>query len=362
MEQMIDQLKEIIVQIATPYVTGTGFILPGEGLIVTNEHVVRDNRSVIINSDCVPKQLAKVVFLDERFDLAFLNMPPDLTCKPTGHLAKKEKVREGERVIAAGHPYGLKFVATQGIISSTYFRNGDIQYFQHDAALNPGNSGGPLVDRQGDIIGINTFILRDGQNMGFCLPAHYIRSAIDEFKHAGQPEAIRCPSCSNIVHHGNLSGTYCSYCGVPVRLPSQSEQYEPSGLAATIEDVLAELGFNVPLSRLGPNNWELLRGSARVNISYHEKTGLINGDAYLCYLPRDGNKPLYEYLLRQNYALKGLSFSVRGNDIILSLLIYDQYMNPDSALHLFRELLDKADEYDNILVESYGAIWRESSV
>ena len=361
MEEVIERLKQIIVQIATPYVTGTGFFLPQDGLIITNEHVVRDNRQVVIHSDCIPKQLVPVVYLDERFDLAFLALPQQVRCKDGGKLSLKEEAREGEVVVAAGHPYDLKFTATQGIISRTLFRNGDIRYYQHDAALNPGNSGGPLVNMDGDIIGVNTFVIRDGQNMGFCLPSGYIRAAIDEFKAAGKPEAIRCPACSNIIHAGNLSGKYCGFCGVTASMPSTTEQYEPTGLAATIEEVLSKLGFSVPLSRLGPNNWELLRGSAKVNVSYHEKTGLITGEAYLCYLPKDGNKALYEYLLRQNYNLQGLTFSVRGNEIILSLLIYDQYMNPDSALHLFQDLLEKADEFDNILVESFGAIWREPS-
>jgi len=80
---------------------------------------------------------------------------------------------------------------------------------------------------------------------------------------------------------------------------------------------------------MGPNHWSIRRGSAKINIAYHEKSGLIIGDAYLATLPEDNIKELYTFLLKQNYKLEGLTFSVKGQDIILSLLIYDQYLNKE---------------------------------
>ena len=122
--------------------------------------------------------------------------------------------------------------------------------------------------------------------------------------------------------------------------------------------MLEKAGHNVQLSRRGPNNWEMQKGSAKINISYYEKTGLITGDAYLCLLPQRNIKKLYEYLLRQNYETESLTFSIKEQDIILSLLIYDRYLNVDTGLKLFEHLFERADYYDNILVEEYGALWK----
>ena len=75
-------------------------------------------------------------------------------------------------------------------------------------------------------------------------------------------------------------------------------------------------------------------------------------------MPKDNINPLYEYLLKQNYEIEGLTFSIKENDIVLSLLIYDRYLNMDTGMKLFKYLFERADYYDNILVEEYGAIWK----
>ena len=89
---------------------------------------------------------------------------------------------EGEPIIAIGHPFELKYSTTKGIVSNTRHIIGDIQYIQHDAALNPGNSGGPLIDASGQIIGVNTFIIKDGNDIGFSLPAKILSETIKAFK------------------------------------------------------------------------------------------------------------------------------------------------------------------------------------
>jgi len=358
MNRVIEVYREVIVQIATPYTTGTGFYLSQFNLVVTNEHVVRDNRWVVIKGAHFDKQQSRVLFLDERHDLAFLE-PPERLQAPAALLYDDESLMEGLPVMAIGHPFGFEFTTTMGIISNTGFNAGnDVQFLIHDAALNPGNSGGPLVDRQGRILGVNTFVKEDGENTGFSLPVRYLLDNLKEYQeHYGRIGA-RCSSCQNIVLSRSGARDYCPHCGTSIILPDQIPEYEPIGMTKTVEDMLDELGFPVGLTRRGPRNWELTQGSARINISYYEKAGLIMGDAYLCLLPRENIEALYEYLLRQNFALEGLTFSVKGQDIILSLLIYDRYLNLDTGLKLLRHLFERADYYDNILVEEYGAHWK----
>lgn len=357
MREVIEQFRSIVVQIATPYSTGTGFLLGREGIVVTNEHVVRDNREVVIESDLLPRQLARVLFTDIRLDIAFIEAPkPDAL--PEIHLGAGDNLKEGDPVIAVGHPFGLRYTATQGIVSSTKNEQNDIVYIQHDAALNPGNSGGPLVDAAGNVVGINTFVIRDGNSIGFSLPASYLQQAIRAFQEGGGKVGTRCAACSNMVFEHTIDRQYCPYCGAKVQLPSQADVYEPIGMARTIEELIEHSGHDVRLARRGPNAWEICQGSARIDISYYEKTGLIIGEAYLCLLPKDNIGAIYEYLLRQNYELEGLTLSVRGQDIVLSLLIYDRFLNVDTGLQLFRKLFEQSDFYDNFLVENYGAVWK----
>ena len=357
MTHIIESFKDVVIQIATPYSTGTGFYLNEFELIVTNEHVVRDNRQVVIDGKLISKQLVDVVYVDPKYDLAFLAKPQQDEM-PEIQLGSNQELKEGARVIAVGHPFGLKYTATQGIISNLLHQQNNMQYIQHDAALNPGNSGGPLVNLEGNVIGVNTFIIRDGHNIGFSLPVHYLEDTLSEYlKHSGE-SGVRCTSCLNLVFEKTVEDGYCPHCGTKITLISDLEIYEPVGVNKTIEDMLNRLEHNVDLSRRGPNNWQINQGSAKINISYHEKTGLIVGDAYLASLPKTEIKPLYKYLLQQNYLLEGLTFSVREQDIIISLLIYDQYLNVETGTTLFKHLFEAADHYDNILVEEYGANWK----
>jgi len=357
MKEIIEQYRNVVIQIATPYSTGTGFFLKEHKLIVTNEHLIRDNAQVLITGDSFSKTIVKVLFVDQRLDLAFLEAPdvPDI---PEVELGDSDEMHSGEQILVLGHPFGLRYASTQGIISNTTHEKDGVTFFQHDAALNPGNSGGPLIRKDGKIMGVNTFVIRDGENIGFSLPANYLRDTLAAYRDRHGSIGVRCPSCSNLVFEDTIERTYCPHCGSKVQLPNQVEEYEPVGVAKTIEEMLTELGQEVGLARRGPNNWEIIEGSAKINISYYEKTGLITGDAYLVTLPKSDIKQLYEFLLRQNYLTEGLTFSIKEQDIILSVLIYDRYLNVESGVELFRHLFERADYYDNILVDTYGAAWK----
>lgn len=356
LSDIIDLYRDVLIQIATPYSTGTGFYLRDHNIIVTNEHVIRGNRQVVITGREIKRQLAQVLFFDIKYDLAFLSPPEEIL--PKVSLTNDVVVREGDQVIAIGHPFGLKFSATNGIVSNTLHRMNDIDYLQHDAALNPGNSGGPLVTMDGHVAGVNTFIIRDGNNIGFSLPSRYLSESIYEFEARGSIASVRCHACGNFVSSENIDTSYCPHCGTRIELPNMVEEYEPIGVNKTIEMMLSELNHNIDLARIGPNLWQIEQGSAKITVAYHEETGLIIGDAFLVQLPKQDIEPIYQYLLKENYNLKNLAFSIRGNDIILSLIIYDRYLNVETGKTTMQMLFEKADHYDNVLVDEFGAQWK----
>ena len=356
MKRIIETYKSIVVQIATPHSLGTGFLLPDEEIIVTNEHVVRGSKEVVIDGNDFDQQLTEVLFLDEKLDVAFLRKPKSINAHKV-ELGNSAQVKSGDSVIAVGHPFGLRYAATQGIVSNPKALQSDLIFIQHDAALNPGNSGGPLLNEMGQVVGVNTFGMKDGNSIGFSIPIELIHQAYNEFVDAGRLLASRCFSCSSIVHEKNIQGDYCPNCGYKIKLPSKIKAYEAYGMAKTIEAMIDACGYPVGITRRGQHNWEILQGSAKIKISYHEDSGIITGDAYLCKLPKKDTIRIYEYVLRENLKLDGLTFSAKGQDVILSLLIYDKYFNLETGKVFFNHLFQMADHYDNILIEKFGAMW-----
>ena len=147
-QQIIELYRPAIIQIATQASTGTGFYLKEFDLIVTNEHVVGKNAEVTIAGRLFEKRLARVWYTDRKHDLAFLQPPMEVQI-PEVQLGSYEDTKDGDVVVAIGHPFGLNYTATQGVISKVDRVRDGVKYIQIDAAINPGNSGGPLVNKDG---------------------------------------------------------------------------------------------------------------------------------------------------------------------------------------------------------------------
>jgi serine protease Do len=356
-QQIIELYRPSIIQIATQTSTGTGFYVKEFNLIVTNEHVVGKNAEVTIAGRQFEKRLARVWYTDKKHDLAFLEPPEDVLI-PEVKLGDYNELHDGEVVVAIGHPFGLNYTATQGVISKVDRVRDGVKYIQIDAAINPGNSGGPLVNKQGEIIGINSFIIRGGDNLGFALPVSYLREALEMYQsHRGSP-STRCHSCNYLILPENIDSTkYCPFCGTEVKLPMPPErETKPVGIAKTVEEILSELGKDVKLARDGNNNWSVKEGAAKIKINYNPENYFVAGDAYLCQLPTDTTKikPLYQFLMNENYELDGLVLSCVKQNIVLSCIMYDLDMTKENGIEMFHNLFHKADYYDQILEEKYG--------
>lgn len=356
MREVIDRLRDVVIQIATPYGSGTGFYLSGYDLIVTNQHVVAGANRVVVTGKKLKKSLAPVMYNDTLFDLAFIQLP-ERHVFPEARLGDTRNIREGDEVITIGHPFGLRYTSTQGIISKTRSPYNGLDYLQIDAPINPGNSGGPLIDQDGNIIGVNTFIIREGNSLGFALPVNYLESALKEFNDKDRKPSVRCNSCSNIVTIDSLQNDYCPECGNKIDKEMYSgKEYLPSKAGVKVEDMLEILDHNKLLARTGPDQWEIDHGSAKVRISYVPSTKFVVADAVLAHLPKTGLGPLYEFLLRKNHELEGMVYSIDKRDIFLSLLIYEDDLLVETATNRFKTLFKTADETDDILINTYGCI------
>ena len=172
---------------------GSGFIIDGEGYVITNNHVIQgaEDITVILRDDTQLK--AKLIGADARVDLAVLKVePPNKKPLPAIKFGDSDKTRVGDWVVAIGNPFGLGHSVTAGIISARgrSLSNESLDdYLQTDAAINKGNSGGPLFNTEGEVIGVNTAIYSpSGTNAGlaFSIPSNIVKQAADQLREFGK--------------------------------------------------------------------------------------------------------------------------------------------------------------------------------
>ena len=169
---------------------GSGFIIDEKGIVVTNNHVIQDAEDIIVRVNGDQEFKAKVLGADPLMDIAVLQLETDEKFKPVA-FGDSDKARIGDWVIAIGNPFGLGGTVTSGIISA---RNRSIglsryeDFIQTDASINSGNSGGPLFNMKGNVIGINTAILgRNGSiGIGFSIPSNSAKTVISQLIEFGE--------------------------------------------------------------------------------------------------------------------------------------------------------------------------------
>lgn len=178
---------------------GTGLLIGKDGLIVTNKHVVEGSNFVNVCFWNNTTTKGVVLHHHPSVDLAVV--------KAAVHNAEYLNVKDdaaglveaGDEVIAIGHPHGLRFTSTRGIVSSPRRRCGQDFFIQHDVAINPGNSGGPLIDDQGKLVGINTFLRKDSQGLGFAIPSPVVQVYLDSILQALSEGKLVVPSDEEIL-------------------------------------------------------------------------------------------------------------------------------------------------------------------
>jgi serine protease Do len=169
--------------------SGSGFLIREDGYLVTNAHVVGDAERIQVRLHDGRRFDGRLVGLDERVDLALLKI--EATGLPVAQLGDSNRTRVGEFVLALGHPFGLEQTVSFGIVSRKgapiQVASPGFEFIQTDAAVNPGNSGGPLVNMAGEVVGVNSMAAVNG-SIGFAIPVNLVKALLPQLAEKGKVE------------------------------------------------------------------------------------------------------------------------------------------------------------------------------
>ena len=206
LERILDQANKYTVKIYnstdTPFIedsynpsAGSGFLIDkANGIIITNAHVASYSPALKrVNFKYSNPMQSKQAYIDTELDLALLKIDPKLipSSAVEAKLHCKNDYKQGQSVVAFGHPAGKDFTITRGIISAVRFESDFFESIQTDAAINRGNSGGALIDvNTGLVVGINSFGATENQGLNFALPSYTVCKVIDLFKNKKDPSPL----------------------------------------------------------------------------------------------------------------------------------------------------------------------------
>lgn len=269
--------------------TGSGVIISEDGYIVTNNHVVKNASEIEITLNNKKSYKAKLIGTDSKMDIALLKIDADEKLPYTA-FANSDSVKVGEWVLAVGNPYNLTSTVTAGIVSAKardIGSSGIQSFIQTDAAVNPGNSGGALVNTRGDLIGINTMISSmTGSYVGysFAVPSNIARKIIEDIMEYGNVQRGILG-----VEGGELNGPVSKELGI-----NQTEGFY-------IKNVTKKSGAE----KAGLNAGDIIVKLDSQNIAtYADLSGYINtkrpNDKVEVTIIRDGNKRIIPVVLSKN--------------------------------------------------------------
>lgn len=170
-EKMIQQLKSSVLRLQNAQGVGTGFVISEQGHILTCNHVVTQDVMDVISTQG-DRWKVPVIGRSNNSDLALLQVK-DLAQQPIC-FADSIEILEGQTVFALGHPLGLEFTVSKGIVSNRSLVRNGLSYVQTDVSLNPGNSGGPIVNERGEVIGIANCAIAQTQGLGFAVALRHV--------------------------------------------------------------------------------------------------------------------------------------------------------------------------------------------
>lgn len=348
----MQQVSQLIFKINTSNGSGSAFYLKQHNLFVTNFHVVQGSKTVSIENKNQDRFVGHVVMVDANEDIALVKAEADFSGLEEVGFSSSSQLSVRDEVFVLGFPYGMPYTETQGIISSPrQLMNGKF-YIQTDAPVNPGNSGGPLVNKAGEIIGITTSKFTEADNMGFAIPADTLLETLEIYATSTPTQySVVCPGCKSVTED---SGEYCNNCGGTIDT-TLFEEKELSAFAKLVEDGFRKHNINPILARTGYEYWNFHSGSSLVRIFVYN-SNYVYATSPINKMMSKNMPDLLKFLLspsQQPYKL-----GVYDGEVYLSYRVHisDLFNEKygEQELEKLVKLSEKSDEMDNYLLETFG--------
>lgn len=342
--------KNSIYKIITADGTGTGFKVANHDFLITNYHVIKGNKTVAVEDHHKNRYLAQVAMVNPEVDLAFLNVEDLKNITGGIKLEEDNQVINMQKVFINGFPFGMPFTVTEGIVSAPNQPMQGRNYVQTDAAVNPGNSGGPMLNEKGVLVGVTTAKFTEADNVGFGIKHTDVIKQINDYKFDDVKYRVKCNSCDSFTVK---ESEFCSNCGNNINT-SVFEEFEKSHFANFTEEALTELGVNPILCRAGRDFWEFHQGSAQVRI-FVVNNNYLFATSPLNKLPKDNLEALLTYI--NSNQVPPYQLGVYENKIFISYRTHlsDIYSNKKEEIkQAIIKLALKADELDDYFHTEFG--------
>lgn len=350
--EKLNSLKQSIFKINTSEWTWSWFYIKEYKVVVTNYHVVSWNHVVALEDYDENKQVAKVVLVNPEKDIALLMPEKEISLDDTIELVEDIQVKEKDKAIVMWYPFGMWFTVTEGIVSSPKQNVSWRDLIQTDAAINPGNSGWPLVNEKWQLIWINTSKYTNADNTGFAVSSAEL---IEELKNIEKIDktklSVVCPSCGTFITEKT---DYCPSCWAKIDKNIFIEK-KLQKLSQFVEDAISKLKINPIVARSGYESWVFHNWSSQIRIFVYDNNYLYV-TSQLNILPTKDLLPLYDFLLSED--VNPFQFGVYENCIYFSyrVAITDIFKNDETESVVsdrIKEFAEKADDYDDLFVNKY---------
>lgn len=338
--------------------SGSCFYVKDYDLFVTNSHVVEGFRQVTLEDQGRNRYPARVILANPSLDIALLRAEGDFS-QLSGVPLASDEARIGGKIRVAGYPFGLPFTVTEGTVSSPRQYMGGHDHVQTDAAVNPGNSGGPMFNEKGEVIAITTSKFTNADNMGFGIPVSCLTPLLEQSRKIESEQLhLQCPCCDAVIAEDQ---NYCPVCGN--KLPFYLfQERRLTDLAVYCEKAIEDMGVNPLLARVGHESWTFHKGRSEIRMFVYQQAFLFCTSP-INVLPKQNFGPLLDYLLTAA-DIGPYRLGLEENQIFLSYRIHltDIFLDSDDVIRRkITEMANRADELAGYLSETFGCGFPQST-
>jgi hypothetical protein len=336
--------------------SGSCFYLKAHNVFVTNYHVVEGFKTVAVKDNEQNSFLAHVILVSPVQDIALLAAEGDFSHLPGIALSDIASVNIGQRLNVAGYPFGMPFTVTEGTVSSPKQLMNNSYYIQTDAAVNPGNSGGPMFNDKNELVAITVSKFNNADNTGFGIPVSVLKTILETITDIDRSVFnVQCNSCDTLI---TSEEEFCPSCGEKL-YENIFQERGLTELAAFCEDAISDMGVNPVLARVGYESWRFHKGSSEIRMFVYDRSYLFCTSP-INILPKKDLEPALTYLVETN--VKPFQLGLDGNQIYISYRVHisDIFSDlQDEVKKNMTQLAFKADEQDNFLAAQFGCEFSE---